>query len=224
MKKTQEKASKEKPKALPIREQIKESYINYLLTNGKNPASVYVFVNDLEISETDFYQEFGSFDALNKEIWNDFIQSTIVTLQQSKEYGDYTAREKLLSFYFTMMEVLKLNRSYVLFSYENNDKKELLPSFLKKVRTTYLDFINVLIEEGLQTGEMKKRPYISERYAEALWLQFLFVIRFWVKDDSKNFEQSDALVEKTVKLTFELLGESPLDSFIDLAKFLYQNR
>lgn len=220
MKKTQEKLSKE----LPIREQIKDAFINYLLTNGKNPPSVYVFVNGLGISETDFYQEFGSFDALHKEIWNDFLLTTIQTLEQSKEYGDYTAREKLLSFYFTMMEVLKVNRSYVLFSYENNEKKELLPSFLKKVRTTYLDFINVLIEEGLQTGEMKKRPYISERYAEALWLQFLFVIRFWVKDDSKNFEQSDALVEKTVKLTFELLGESPLDSFIDLAKFLYQNR
>jgi ubiquinone biosynthesis protein COQ9 len=50
------------------------------------------------------------------------------------------------------------------------------------------------------------------------------VLRFWVKDDSKNFEQTDALIEKTVKLTFELLGESPLDSFIDLAKFLYQNK
>lgn len=224
MKNTQEKASKEKPKKTPIRAQIKDAFINHLLTQGKIPPSVYVFANELGIGETDFYQEFGSFDALHKEIWNDFLLTTIQTLQQSKEYGDYTAREKLLSFYFTMMEVLKVNRSYVLFSYENNDKKELLPSFLKKVRTTYLDFINVLIEEGLQTGEMKKRPYISDRYAEALWLQFLFVIRFWVKDDSKNFEQSDALVEKTVKITFEILGESPLDSFIDLAKFLYQNR
>lgn len=224
MKNTQEKASKEKTKKTPIRAQIKDAFINHLLTQGKIPPSVYVFANELGISETDFYQEFGSFDALHKEIWNDFLLTTIQTLQQSKEYGDYTAREKLLSFYFTMMEVLKVNRSYVLFSYENYDKKELLPSFLKKVRTTYLDFINVLIEEGLQTGEMKKRPYISDRYAEALWLQFLFVIRFWVKDDSKNFEQSDALVEKTVKITFEILGESPLDSFIDLAKFLYQNR
>lgn len=224
MKNTQEKASKEKTKKTPIRAQIKDAFINHLLTQGKIPPSVYVFANELGISETDFYQEFGSFDALHKEIWNDFLLTTIQTLQQSKEYGDYTAREKLLSFYFTMMEVLKVNRSYVLFSYENYDKKELLPSFLKKVRTTYLDFINVLIEEGLQTGKMKKRPYISDRYAEALWLQFLFVIRFWVKDDSKNFEQSDALVEKTVKITFEILGESPLDSFIDLAKFLYQNR
>jgi AcrR family transcriptional regulator len=209
---------------VPLRDKIKQAYISHLLTTGKDPASTYVFAQELKISEDDFYTEFSSFDALNKDIWNDFLQTTIQSLHDSKEYQDYSVREKLLSFYFTMMEVLKKNRSYVLFHYQNFDRKELIPSFLKKARTTYLDYINTLVEEGLQSGEFKKRPYLSGKYAEALWLQFLFVLRFWVKDDSKNFEQTDALIEKTVKLTFELLGESPLDSFIDLAKFLYQNK
>lgn len=222
--KNQSKEGASKNPKMPLKEKIRQHYIKHLLTTGKDPASVYVFAQDLKISEDDFYAEYSSFDALNKDIWNDFLQTTIHSLHESNEYADYSVREKLLSFYFTMLEVLKKNRSYVLFHYRNFDRKELIPSFLKKARTTYLDYINTLVEEGLQSGEFKKRPYLSEKYAEMLWLQFLFVLRFWVKDDSKNFEQTDALIEKTVKLTFELLGESPLDSFLDLAKFLYQNK
>jgi hypothetical protein len=70
---------------------------------------------------------------------------------------------------------------------------------------------------------MKKRPYISDKYDEALWIQFLFVVYFWIKDDSPGFEKTDAAIEKAVKLSSELMGEGPVDSFIDLAKFLYQN-
>jgi AcrR family transcriptional regulator len=223
MKKNQNLEGKTEGSQIPLRAKIIEAYINHLLTTGENPATVFAFAKALKISEEDFFAEFSSFESLNKEIWDNFLKTTIQTLHNSKEYSDYSVREKLLSFYFTMLEALKKNRSYVLFSYENANRKELVPKFLKKARNTYLEFINLLVEEGLHSGEMKKRPYLSEKYAEALWLHFLFVLRFWIKDDSKNFEQSDALIEKTVKLTFELLGESPLDSFIDLAKFLHQS-
>ena len=207
-----------------LRDKIIQLYIKHLLINGKDPESIYVFCENNGMTESSFYDEFSSFETLQKEIWNGFITQTIATLHGTQEYNEYSVREKLLSFYFTFIEVLKQNRSFVLYFFQTQRKHELAPSFLKNARKSYLDFVNVLVEEGLQNGEFKKRPYLSEKYGDALWLQFLFLLRFWVNDESKSFESSDALIEKTVKLTFELLGESPLDSFIDLAKFLYQNK
>ena len=37
-------------------------------------------------------------------------------------------------------------------------------------------------------------------------------------------EKTDTMIEKSVNTVFDLLARSPLDSLIDLGKFLYQNR
>jgi hypothetical protein len=206
-----------------LHEKIMTAYIDYVLMNGKDPASVYVFCMDNNITERQFYESFASFQSLDSEIWKSLVTKTIDTLHSNQEYGEYEVREKLLSFYYTLIEVLKKNRSYILVSYKNRDRRELKPAFLKGVREAFKSFIQSLLEEGMQSEEIKKRPYLSDKYDEALWLQFLFVLNFWIKDESAGFEKTDAAIEKAVKLSSEVMGEGPIDSFIDLAKFLYQN-
>lgn len=206
-----------------LREKIIESYIDFVLRNGKDPASVYVFCEDNNITESEFYESFSSFQNLDSEIWKSLVTGTVDTLHTNADYKDYDVREKLLSFYYTLVEMLKKNRSYVLVSYKNRDSREMKPAFLKGVRSAFKYFIESLIEEGMQNEEIKKRPYISDKSDEALWVQFLFVLYFWIKDDSPGFEKTDAAIEKAVKLSSELMGEGPVDSFIDLAKFIYQN-
>jgi hypothetical protein len=53
-------------------------------------------------------------------------------------------------------------------------------------------------------------------------------VLFWwfyvLKDDSKDFEKTDAAIEKSVQLSFELIGKGVLDVAIDFGKFLFQNR
>jgi hypothetical protein len=65
---------------------------------------------------------------------------------------------------------------------------------------------------------------ITEKYDEALWLQVGFVFRYWLDDNSPRFEKTDAAIEKSVNFAFDLMGKSALDSFLDLAKFLYQSK
>ena len=78
--------------------------------------------------------------------------------------------------------------------------------------------------EGKETQEIANRPVISDRYDEALWIQVLFVLKYWLDDNSPRFEKTDAAIEKSVNLAFDLMGKSALDSFLDFAKFLYQNK
>jgi len=49
-------------------------------------------------------------------------------------------------------------------------------------------------------------------------------MNFWKNDDSKSFENTDAAVEKSVNLSLDLIEKGPLDSMLDFAKFLYQNK
>jgi Tetracyclin repressor-like, C-terminal domain len=50
------------------------------------------------------------------------------------------------------------------------------------------------------------------------------ILDFWVKDKSKGFENTDAMIEKSVNTAFDLMGSTALDSVLDFAKFMYQNR
>jgi hypothetical protein len=107
--------------------------------------------------------------------------------------------------------------------FERLDDRELNPEFLVQLKHVYKDFIQEMIMEGKDTTEIAERPF-SNLYDKGFWLHLVFLTRFWVKDDSKDYEQTDAAVEKSVNFIMDLIAKGPLDSFMDFAKFLYQNR
>jgi hypothetical protein len=213
---------------IPLQQKIRESYIEYILMNGRRPESIYSFAKELKIAEETFYEEFNSFVQVENDIWKSFVVQTIVAIEADEVYATYSVREKLLSFYYTLIEMMKKQRSYVLKSYERMDtplrmKKNIQMSDAKLV---FEDFVNELLLEGRETREVEQRPIpqLMQRYPDMLWKQALSIIDFWVNDMSKSFEKTDTLIEKSVNTSMDLLGRTPLDSVFDLGKFLYQNR
>jgi AcrR family transcriptional regulator len=206
---------------------IREAYIDYLLEYGHEPASVYKFMKMLKMKEATFYDHYNSFSAIEKDIWRGFFSETMSRIQGESVYNEYTVREKLLAFYYTWIEVLKENRSYVTFSVGRMKRQGLgytNDAFLRSFRRDFLDFANELLAEGKETEEIVDRPLIGNRYDEGLWRQLIFVLRFWVNDDSRGFERTDEAIEKAVNLSFDLMSRSALDAAFDFARFLFQKR
>jgi len=52
----------------------------------------------------------------------------------------------------------------------------------------------------------------------------MYMLQFWVDDNSTNFQKTDVAIEKSANTAFDLLGLSTLDSLIDLGKFWWNNR
>jgi len=205
-------------------DKIRSSYIEFLLTNGKRPASVYKFCLDLGIKEDGFYSYVGSFDGLEKQIWKGFIDKAINRLNADDSFNGFTAREKILAFYYTLLEELKQNRSYILFQLDNSRKPELVPEYIKGFKAAFESFFESILNEGKGNGEVAKRPVLDKRYPQLFWLHMGFILFFWKDDDSAGFEKTDAAIEKSVNLAFDLIGKGAVDSAIDFAKFLYQNK
>jgi AcrR family transcriptional regulator len=201
------------------------AFLDHVLTHGKPPISVYAFAKAAGADETAFYEVYNNFTALEQAIWVAFFDQTQARLAAEPAYANYSVREKQLAFLFTWVEVLKPMRSYVLYAAELNKKMPLIPpAELATLKTKFIAFANDLVNQGLDSGELAARPLLTERYAEAFWVQLLFITQFWVKDTSAGFEQTDAAIEKGVRLGFELMGNNVLDAATDLAKFLWQNR
>ncbi len=95
---------------------------------------------------------------------------------------------------------------------------------MRPVREVFIEYVQTLISAGIESGEIEQRPVISDRYKDGLWFQFIFIIAFWLRDDSSGFAKTDAAIEKSVNLSYELMGSGPLDRIIDFTKFIWQNR
>ncbi|QSE96923.1 TetR/AcrR family transcriptional regulator [Fulvivirga lutea] len=205
-------------------QKIVKAYKDHLLRNGSKPASVYQFTADLGLDEIEFYKYFPSFEVIDNEIWSEMIIHTIQSIKSDKVFEEYGAREKMLSFYYTLIEVLKKDRSYVKMTFKRSNKPEFVPAQLKGFKAEFDMFCKEIISEGQDSEEIVRRPYISDRYHDGLWLQLVFIISFWLRDTSKDFERTDAAIEKSANLSFELMGRGPLDMIVDFGKFLYQNK
>ena len=96
------------------RESIITNYMHFVLEHGKKPHNVFKFAKENEMSESEFYAHFPSFEELEKEIFCEFFKKTLGLLDENKEYQSFDAQNKLLSFYFTFFELLTKNRSYVI--------------------------------------------------------------------------------------------------------------
>lgn len=205
-------------------DKIKSAYINYLLTEGRQPASIFKFCLDNGMKEDEFYTHFGSFDALERNIWKGFIDKTIARLQSDDSFNGFSTREKVLAFYFSLLEELRANRSFVLLQLGQTKRLELVPGFLKGFKESFEAFFGTLLNQGKGNGEVANRPFLDKRYPQLFWLHMGFILTFWKEDDSTAFEKTDAAVEKSVNLAFDLIGKGAVDAAIDFGKFLYQNK
>lgn len=203
--------------------QIKKGYIDYVLTYNERPKSVYSFAKKLKITEAEFYVFYTSFDSIEKNIWFELTTETINQVQAQELWGQYSAREKMLSFFYAYVELLKSQRSFVIYSLSKSKKGLSTPTVLSGAKPIFENFAEEIINEGLETGELAERKFFSKRYKDALWMQYAFILNFWVDDDSPEFEKTDEAIERGIQVTFDLFQRSPIDHLFEYGKFLSQN-
>jgi len=200
------------------------AYMYYVLENGSRPKSVYSFAQELGIKESAFYDQFGSFEAIEKRIFKAFFDNTKMLLDKNKEFQSFDAQNKLLSFYFTFFEVLKANRSYVVYALEQEKNKLKVLSVLSELKKSFQIFIDEIGIETIDFKEEKMEKLKNKGLSEWTWGQLLFTIKFWLEDDSVGFEKTDVLIEKSITTGFALLDSSTLKSVFDLGKFLFKEK
>ncbi|MEP2937082.1 MAG: TetR family transcriptional regulator C-terminal domain-containing protein [Gilvibacter sp.] len=200
------------------------TYMDYVLEHEHEPKSIYKFCKHQNIQEPEFYAHFGSFDTLKQQVWQQFFTHTIQLLEKSKDYEASPAKEKMLSFYYTFFELLTANRSYVLFTLE--DKKNIMKSLqeLKGLRQHIKEFAKDLIEHNNENKSLKITKHPVSVFSEGAWVQTLFILKYWMEDSSPEFEKTDVVIEKSVRVVFDVFDTTPLESLIDFGKFLWKEK
>lgn len=199
-------------------------YMDYVLEHNKQPKTIYAFAKANNFEEIKFYEHFGSFELVEKQIFTAFYHNTITVLEKSDDYQSFDARNKLLSFYFTFFEILTANRSYVKYALENHSNSLKSLSVLKELKHVFTTYIAHL-EIDLIDLKQEQIDRIQQRgLKETAWLQLLLTMKFWLDDTSSGFEKTDIFIEKSVNTSFQVLDVAPVRSLIDFGKFIFKEK
>ena len=218
------KTGNSKVKAKPNADKLIAVYMDYVLEHEKTPKSVYKFAKDNGITEADFYKHFGSFEGLRKSIWEKFFDNSMEVMEKSKEYGSFTNREKLLTFFYTFFEVLTANRSYVLYTLNEHGPSLKTMEQLKTLRKRMKNYGKELVADNNKEKSLKVFQQNEMLFSEGVWVQFLFLLKFWMDDNSAAFESTDVAIEKSVNTVFDVFDNTPLERVVDFGKFLWKER
>ena len=199
-------------------------FMNDVLQQNEEPKNVYQFCQKHSIEESDFYSFFGSFESLKEAIWEKFLENALATINNDNNFQSFSDKDKLLTLYFTLFEILTLNRSYVLFYLKESKHNLKNLKDLKRFRKQFKEFVVDIISTNDNPVYSRLNKIKEPTYSEGAWLQFLFLLKFWIDDTSKGFEKTDVLIEKSVTTVVGLFDTKQLENLFDLGKFLWKEK
>lgn len=208
------------PKKKITADLIINEYMEYVLEHDRQPKSVYAFAKENNFDERKFYEYFGSFEAVEMKIFSVFFNNTLKVLAENEDYQSYDARNKLLSFYFTFFENLTANRSYVVYTLNKHKDKLKTWKALSALKSVFGKYVDGLDIETLDLREENLNKAQKATIRNSAWLQLLITMKFWMDDSSASFEKTDIFIEKSVNASFELINIKPIQSLVDLGKFI----
>jgi len=195
-----------------------------VLETNEEPKNIYTFCTKHNIDESQFYSFFGSFESLKETIWLKFFENAIAAMSKDSKIESYSNKEKLLTLYFTLFEILTLNRTFVLFYLKENKEGLKNLKSLKQFRNHFKEYIVSIINSNETIVSERINKITEPVFSEGAWIQFLFLLKFWIDDTSKSFEKTDVLIEKSVNTVVDLLDTKQLENLFDLGKFLWKEK
>lgn len=191
--------------------------MSHLGKHGKSPVSVMELCESLKISEKEFYTSFPSLVAVEKAYWGEKVEEVLESIKAGEEFESFSAKQRIQTFLFAFLEKSLEFRSLMFLRFSCGPLKKTRE--LELFEEHFVKFAADVIKHGEESGEVANRGKFTTLYPQGLYLVFRSVIDYNLKDESDQFEQTDAYVEKSSNLAFELIRTQAIDSAFDLAKF-----
>ena len=205
-------------------DKIEDAYWDSILLEGKVPHSVYALCKSIDLKEVDFYDHYASLDAIEAKYWESTVVETIESIEADTDYAEYGFEQKMLAFYYTYFAHIQGSRSRFVSHFPSLKKCGLhAGAKLQGMESKFNAFIAGILEQGMSEGGVVDRKQLNKIYPKALFEQFRILIQYYCQDHSEKFQDTDAFIEKTVKLGMDAMGSGVLDSAIDVVRFLMRN-
>lgn len=194
-----------------MEEKIINAYKEMLISK-EGDINSFSISKKIDISEREFFQYFSSADDIGRKIWSNLGEAVIDELNSSDLFREYPPRQKVLSYFFTFFEMALNERTFI----ERTLHKHHLLSGYKE---HFKQFIADIVQEGIAKEDIKERLSLSNYYPNLVWELHMRLVRFWLRDVSENFVETEKAIEIYCKVPLELMGNNIFDHIIETVKF-----
>lgn len=198
---------------------LEDAYWEFTLLHEGPPKSVFALCKHFKLKEADFYRQYASLDALENRFWESNLLAVTQAIEADEDYASYPNKQKLLAFYYTFFEHILPYRSRYLARFPRK-LGSCTAKRLRLMENAFAEFIGTLDVAEDAHGSMPKLSGLQKLEKKGLWLHFLSVIRFYLGDESSAFADTDALIEKSVNLAWDVKEANVLNGAFDLLRFL----
>ena len=166
-------------------------------------------------SASEIYTLFPNKNAVLKFYYPSLVIRYRAMLSEIDDFDSYSISEKLSNFAFTLFDMMDERRSFVEETFEKYEWNcTSKTNFQQEIKTLFKEFFttdgNIATSAGFFMGDL---------FYGSLKMQFLYLIKFWLEDDSEDRERTFALTDKITGFIEELVYSKIVDKGFDLAKY-----
>lgn len=168
-----------------------------------------------EKSASEIYSLFPNKDAILKFYYPSLVIRYQAMISEIEDFKSYSISEKLSNFAFTLFDMMDERREFVEDTFETYEWNCSSHSeFQTEITDLFKEFFttdgNISTSAGFFMGNW---------FYSSLKTQYLFLIKFWMEDDSDDRERTFALTDKITGFIEELVYSKVVDKGFDLAKY-----
>lgn len=174
---------------------------------------------EIDLSVGDIFDFFP-----NKEAILDFYYTSLVIryrlmVEEIEDFDSYSLSEKLSNFAYASFDLMNEKQEFVEQTFKNRirwsyGKKE----YTNKIQSLLSSFFKE--DPGISTSGSL---LMSDLFFQVLTKKYLYLVSYWINDDSEGKERSMELTDKVTALIQEIMYNSVADKGFDLMKFLLSN-
>jgi len=211
------KISKEKQKKL--KSKILKTAVELISLNGYKKTSMSKIAKEVNIGEATIYNYFSTKEDILYEYFYELQIKTKNELLKIDQFSNFSLKEQLQLLLETQLNLLKENRTFILNIYGEIFYKTFSHPNLQKGNDELLLMISELFDMAIEVNEIEPLP-LGDTILK-LFLDYYFgIIYYWINDNSKNFENTSIMIDKTLDIAYSLLQSGLVNKVQDLVNFV----
>jgi hypothetical protein len=184
----------------------------------ENPRfTIQSLADDLNMKSAKIFDLFPNRSSILRYFYTSRILKFREEMAAFDDYSSFSLNEKLSALHLSVLDQFQEHREFVL---QTCSHEWMSPFNTSGFETEYRAELKVIFESDNQIPATA-RPFINSLLFRSFFFQFIALIHFWKRDESRQYENSMALVDKWSAFIQEIFYSRIAEKGFDLAKFLF---
>jgi len=199
-----------------------ETAVDVIIEKGYKNASMREIAKRAEVSDPTIYNYFPTKEQILYAYIELKHQESMEILKNIEDFESYTLREQLQSLIETELELYLKDREFIqaifdLAFYSSSVKLE----ELYHTKELFTQMIEEMFSLAVEAGEIESQPF-GEFIPLLFWDYFIAVVAYWLKDDSKGFENTTRFIDYSMGIMESVIHSNILSKISDFGLFLFK--